>query len=218
MTTRWSALGIVCLLALVALAGCATLFGGESTETLTPAPVPEDRTATPVAATSVTGETTVDAATTRTTADAATATPGGSESVAQPRYLALRPNCQRPPGLVIHIQVSALQNNDPATNQGINTTWQFAAPSNRELTGPYSNFVEIIEESFQPLLNAETVEYGPLFRGNGTASRDVTVRTANGSSASYRWFVERQSGGRYDGCWMTTGVRPIDEPAGAGPQ
>jgi len=212
MTTRQLALGTVCLLALVALAGCATLFGGESTETLTPAPVPEDRTATPGTVTAAARTTATDA----TTADATTLEPAAA--VTQPRYLQLRPTCERPPGLVVHIQVSALRNNDPVTDEGINTTWQFAAPSNREVTGPYSNFVELMKENFRPLLDAETVSYGPLFRGNATASRDVTVATADGSRHSYRWIVERQSGGRYDGCWMTVSVRPIDDPIAIEPE
>lgn len=213
MTTQRSTLGIACLLTLVVLAGCATLFGGgESTETLTPAPVPEEQTTSASPSAPAAAETTAGTATTGTAVDAGTGTPAGSALIVQPRYLDLRPNCERPPGLVIHIQVSALRNNDPTTDEGINTTWQFAAPSNREVTGPYPNFVELMEENFQPLLDAETVSYGQLFRGNDTASRDVTVTAADGSTQSYRWFVERQSGGLYDGCWMTSSVRPVDDP------
>jgi hypothetical protein len=196
MVSQQSALGIVSVLALVVLAGCAGLFGGDTPgETLTPAPVPENQTSTPTAS---------------PTAVATTVDPGTSESVTQPRYLALRPNCERPPGLVVHIQVSALRNNDPTTNEGINTTWEFASPSNRAVTGPYANFVDLIKENFQPLLNAETVRYGRLFRSNDTAYRNVVVIGPDGSTDSYRWAVERQSGGQYDGCWMTTSVRPAD--------
>jgi len=197
MSAQQSAPGVVSVLALVALAGCAGLFGGDTpAETLTPAPVPENQTSTPTPNPTTAATTTVD--------------PENSEYVTQPRYLALRPNCERPPGLVIHIQVSALRNNDPATDEGINTTWQFASPSNRAVTGPYANFVRLIEENFQPLLNAETVRYGRLFRNNGTAFQNVVVTGPDGSIQSYRWSVQRQSGGQYDGCWMTASVRPTD--------
>jgi len=110
--------------------------------------------------------------------------------------------------LFVHIQVLALQNNDPATNEGINTTWQFASPSNRDLTGPYSNFVRTIESGFEPLLNATGVRYGPLDRDGDTASQPVTVVDANGTTTSYRWTVEKQSDAPYEGCWMTAGVAP----------
>ncbi len=126
----------------------------------------------------------------------------------QPRVLELRPNCERPPGLVVHIQVLALQNNDPATNEGINTTWQFASPSNRGLTGPYSNFVRTIRSGFEPLLNATGVRYGPLDRDGDTASQPVTVVDGNGTTTSYQWTVEKQSDAPYEGCWMTAGVAP----------
>jgi hypothetical protein len=173
-----SLLAVACVL----LAGCAGVFGGATTETVTPASVPEPTaTATPEA----------------------TAPENGT--VAQPRYFDLRPTCERPPGLVIAVQVGALANNGPA-DRGINTTWRFAAPSNREVTGPYPEFVRLIDRQFQPLLNAERVTYGRLVRTETAATQQVTVTTADNTTVTYTWTVERQSGGRYDGCWMTTGV------------
>ncbi|KAA9399719.1 DUF4864 domain-containing protein [Haloarcula sp. CBA1130] len=187
-------LGVVCAVAF--LAGCGALFGGGQSPadpTITPATVPTDESE----ATGTTGEywgnVSVDA---------------NGSVVTQPRVLELRPNCERPPGLVVHIQVLALQNNDPATNAGINTTWQFASPSNRDLTGPYSNFVRTIESGFEPLLNATGVRYGPLDRDGDTATQPVTVVDANGTTTSYRWTVEKQTAGPYEGCWMTAGVAP----------
>ncbi|EMA10959.1 protein of unknown function [Haloarcula vallismortis] len=190
-------LALVALAVLVSLAGCGAFFGGGdsagSEATITPAAVPTDEPE----ATGTTGEywgnVSVDA---------------NRSVVTQPRVLGLRPNCERPPGLVIHIQVLALQNNDPATNEGINTTWQFASPSNRDLTGPYSNFVRTIESGFEPLLNATGVRYGPLDRDGDTASQPVTVVDGNGTTTSYQWTVEKQSDAPYEGCWMTAGVAP----------
>ena len=194
-------LGAVCAVAL--LAGCGALFGGGVSgpePMVTPAPVPTDET--PAGG-----------------GEAAAFQGGGREwgnvsvdanrsVVTQSRVLELRPNCERPPGLVVHIQVLALQNNDPATNEGINTTWQFASPSNRDLTGPYSNFVRTIESGFEPLLNATGVRYGPLDRNGDTASQLVTVVDASGTTTSYRWTVEKQTEAPYEGCWMTAGVAP----------
>ncbi|RLM96266.1 DUF4864 domain-containing protein [Haloarcula sp. Atlit-7R] len=196
--TAVRSLALVALAAVVALAGCGAFFGGgdstESKATITPADVPtEDAKAAEPAAggREYWGNVSVDT---------------NRSAVTQPRVLELRPNCERPPGLVVHIQVLALQNNDPATNEGINTTWQFAAPSNRDLTGPYSNFVRTIQSGFEPLLNATGVRYGPLDRDGDTASQPVTVVNANGTTTSYRWTVEKQTEAPYEGCWMTTGV------------
>ncbi|GCF14006.1 hypothetical protein Harman_19410 [Haloarcula mannanilytica] len=191
---------LVALAALVTLAGCGAFFGsGDSTGsevTITPANVPtEDAQAVEPAGAEreYWGNVSVDA---------------NRSVVTQPRVLELRPNCERPPGLVVHIQVLALQNNDPTTNEGINTTWRFASPSNRDLTGPYSNFVRTITDGFEPLLNATGVRYGPLERDGDTASQPVTVVDGNGTTTSYRWTVEKQTQSPYEGCWMTAGVAP----------
>lgn len=192
-------LGAVCVVAL--LAGCGALFGGgpsPAEPAVTPAPVPTDETP----------DGTAEAA---AVPDAereywGNVTAANASAVTQPRVLELRPNCRRPPGLVVHVQVLALRNNDPATNEGINTTWRFAAPSNRAVAGSYGNFVETIRRGFRPLLNATAVRYGPLDREGDTATQSVTVFDANGTATAYTWYLERQRGARYEGCWMTTGV------------
>lgn len=165
------------------LAGCGGLLGGPGAgTTVTPAPTPTpEPTRTPVPTVTTSGE------------------------LQEPRYLGLRPTCERPPSLVIAIQVGALRNNDPATDEGINTTWRFASPENRQATGPVENFAEILRSGYRPLLEAERVAYGPLEREGARASQTVTV-TADGEESRYRWTLRRQSGGRYDGCWMTSSV------------
>ncbi|WP_324758358.1 DUF4864 domain-containing protein [Haloarcula sp. GH36] len=124
------------------------------------------------------------------------------------RLYSLEPNCDRPPGLVIHIQVSALRADDPETHAGINTTWRFAAPSNRGSFPSYESFVDVVTDEYRPLLDAESVTYDPIERDSrpGTARRNVTVRTSNGTVRTYRWIVEKQTTPPYEGCWMTTGV------------
>lgn len=172
---------------LISLAGCSGVVGpgggggSESTVTLTPAPIPEN----------VSGS---------------VANPG--QSSASSRFQGLRPTCERPPELIVHIQLGALRTNDPRTNEGINATWRFAAPSNREATGSYERFVNIVTERFQPLLNAETMTFGPLRQTGMDARQRVTVTTVTGETQSYVWYLEKQTDAPYEGCWMTTGVRP----------
>lgn len=142
------------------------------------------------------------------TGQSATETPARYENgsaVAQSRYLSQSPTCERPPGLVIHIQVEALRNNDPATDEGIRTAWRFASPANKEVTGPYRAFASTIRSRYQPLLTAERITYGPIAREGDRVTRRVTVRTGN-ATTSYEWVVTRQSTTPYEGCWMTSGV------------
>jgi hypothetical protein len=199
MSVRNRGVPLVVLLVLVALAGCGALVDGgredpiqqTATETITPAPVPEvtaSRTATRTQTVTTTADTMTDT-------DATTG------------YAGLVPTCERPPGLVVYIQVGALAANDPETNDGIRTTWRFAAPSNKEATGPYSNFERLITTSYRPLLTAQTVTLGAVDRTDTSASRNVTVTTETGNATTYRWRLGKQSDGRVDGCWMTTSVQ-----------
>lgn len=189
---------VLLALATVVLAGCGAGPSFSATETpLTPVAVPTDSP-------------TVESVERTTAAPTPTSKSTPNATVTEPRYLSLRPTCERPPGLVVAIQVGALRNNPPATDEGINTTWQFAAPENRRAVGSFSQFVDVIERGYEPLLDAETVTYGPLTRGNGTASRHVTVRTGD-RTTTYRWALQRQTFGPREGCWLTIGVREVED-------
>ncbi|MFC7077646.1 DUF4864 domain-containing protein [Haloarcula halophila] len=191
-------LAVVPLVILLVTAGCSQFVGSEtrpaSESAVTPAPVPTMTAAEPNGPSpqyeywgSITAT---------------------SDERDRTRLYSLEPNCDRPPGLVIHIQVSALRTDDPDTHEGINTTWRFAAPSNRGSFQSYESFIDVLTEEYRPLLDAESVTYGPIERDSarGTARRNVTVRTSNGTVQRYRWIVEKQTTVPYEGCWMTTGV------------
>jgi len=106
---------------------------------------------------------------------------------------------------VIHIQVEALRNNDPATDEGIATVWRFASPANKRVTGPYRAFASTIRSRYRPLLTAETISYAPLTRDRDRVTREVAV-TTNTVTTRYEWVLTRQSRTPYEGCWMTSGV------------
>ena len=134
---------------------------------------------------------------------------GSDAFVRQPRILSMRPTCDRPPGQVIHIQVTALDNNDPTTDAGINTTWRFLAPTYRQSFGSYRTFVDTAATSYRPVITARTVAYGPLDRDGDVATQRVTVLGLGNSTTSYTWRVENQTTAPYEGCWMTTDITPV---------
>ena len=55
----------------------------------------------------------------------------------------LQPNPNLTPEDVIRIQVEALQNND-SQDTGIEITFRFASPANRQLTGPLNRFKRMV--------------------------------------------------------------------------
>jgi hypothetical protein len=136
------------------------------------------------------------------------------------RYASMWPTCERPPELVIKIQVDAFGHNEElGGNTGIRTAYRFAAPENREATGPQASFARLIEQRYAILLRHESVQYGPIrpergdraVDGSRTLTQRVTLTDANGTEKAYLWSVTEQDGEEYGGCWMTTSVVPVRE-------
>lgn len=127
------------------------------------------------------------------------------------RYVGLHPTCNRPPGLVVKIQLGALRQNDETLNKGIRTVWRFASPETQRATGPYPQFVRLLNGSrYRPMFEYTRAAYEPLEVENGTARQRVSLTTPNGSTATYEFRLSKQSDGEYDDCWMTDGVLRAD--------
>jgi hypothetical protein len=135
---------------------------------------------------------------------AATAMPASSAE----ERVAPVPKPELTPGQVIEIQLEALQFNDrPAKNSGIATTFQFASPSNREMTGPLERFALIVKgPAFLPLINHRIAGYGPLLVQGRLAMCRVTVVAADGQAFEYEFRLSKDP---KSGCWFTDGVIPI---------
>lgn len=143
---------------------------------------------------------------------ARTPTNASEPSVREPRYHRLRPTCERPPSMVVAAQVGALRNND-ADDSGIRTVFAFASPQNREYTGPFPEFKQIVLSStYAPLVNHTRADYAPPVVSGGTAVQRVTVSDGNGTRSAFEFTLSRQDTGRFEGCWMTDGVAPAPLP------
>ena len=189
------------VLLVVLLAGCSTLGGGTGATatdaTLTPAPVPTTETppaAEPRGAPDLWSR-----------GESPTLTPA-------PGFRGVEPTCERPPTAVIRIQVLALASNDPATDRGIRTAWNFTVPSVRD---DYSRFASRVRTVYEPLLNASVVRLGPFNRQGPVATRQFTTVGPNETTSSYTWILERQDREPYAGCWLTRVIRQHrDQPFG----
>lgn len=138
------------------------------------------------------------------------------------RYASLRPTCERPPRLVIKLQLDALgRNGELGDDAGIRTAYRFASPANKRATGPEASFVRLIKRQYAIMLRYDSVEYGPLRpaergeNGSRTRTQRVTLTDGNGTESAFLWSVTKQDDGRHDGCWMTSSVvaAPEDDPS-----
>ena len=130
----------------------------------------------------------------------------GAEKAAKPPTPVPKPELT--PGEVVEIQLVALQFNDrPSKDAGIATTFRFASPNNRKVTGPLEKFKLIVTGPlYQPLIDHRIAGYAPTFIKGDAALRRVTVVAADGRAIDYEFRLSKDPD---SGCWFTDGVIPI---------
>jgi hypothetical protein len=119
------------------------------------------------------------------------------------------------PGDVVKIVLDALKNND-AKDTGIATTFAFASPGNRKVTGPLERFIPMLKNpAYAPMLNHKSAKYGKVVIRDDAAQQVVKVVDAKGHEAMYVFRLSKQADGDLKDCWLTDGVvrvEPADDP------
>jgi len=155
---------------------------------------------------------------TATEAPATTAagTPTATTTVDEPAsYLSLRPTCDRPPRLVVAVQLGIFREAGENPGQAARAAWPYLSPLAQQFLGTARDYGRILgSDVYAPLLGHEEVTYGPSTRTNRTLVQPVTV-VANGSEASYEFVVSKIGGGDTNTptCWRVSNVSRLDDPA-----
>ena len=121
----------------------------------------------------------------------------------------IKPNIDIEPYQVIKIQLKSLQKNDsPSKDNGIEQTWEFAHPNNKEITGPLDRFKVMLKgNSYKLLLNHLDHEIIEENLTNSIALFEVRVLAEDKSYYKFKWQVERyKDEGLLKDCWLTTMV------------
>ena len=125
----------------------------------------------------------------------------------------LKPNPTLKPKEVISIQLNALKdNNNPYLNAGIAQTWKFAHPSNKELTGPISKFILMMNSpSYSLMLNHFEHKIYIVKKNDNIAYFFVELIDNKFVKYGFQWIVKKViDDGIYKNCWMTISVsRPM---------
>ena len=121
----------------------------------------------------------------------------------------LKPQANLLPEEVISIQLAALQNNNhPHKNAGIEQTWEFAHPSNRQYTGPLSNFIKMMHsDSYSIMINHKKHNINLVEQGMNISFFLVELVDKTGNKFGLQWIVEKVLlEGELKNCWMTISV------------
>jgi hypothetical protein len=113
------------------------------------------------------------------------------------------------PGRVVELQLGALASNDePVEDAGIKTTYNFASPANRRVTGPLDRFARMVRRpKYAPMIDHVEAVAGPTEHDGDWAERKVTVTGPRDRTVTYVFGLSLQDGGPLDGCWLTDEVR-----------
>lgn len=103
---------------------------------------------------------------------------------------------------VIATQLLALRDNDRhpdfEKNDGIEKTFEFASPANKQQTGPLSRFTQMITRGYSVMLNFENAIITTLTAASEGISITFQVQLENAmDAAQFVWQVSRQSCGSY---------------------
>lgn len=136
---------------------------------------------------------------------------------AQSQQPLLSPVPEYKPQKVVEIVIDALKSNSEARgDDGIATVFRFASPRNRAHTGPLNRFSNMIKRGFPDMLNHAEARYEPIEISGDTAVQKVWLYNNDGTEIGYAFQLGLQSGGEFDGCWMTDAVIPLGESAESG--
>ena len=110
---------------------------------------------------------------------------------------------------VLEIQLQSLKNNNtPYKDAGIEQTWKFAHPNNKLVTGPLSNFKEMIySKNYKVLINHQSSKILLLNQSLDKYIYGVNILSKDKKNYYYIWQIEKVlENGILKDCWLTTGV------------
>jgi hypothetical protein len=127
-----------------------------------------------------------------------------------------RPNTELQPGDVVQIVINALSSNDyPFPDAGIETTFNFASPSNKVQTGPLQKFTHLLKGPvFNQMINHRDSTLSEVILDENKALRLVQIISSNNETLYFAFRLGLQQQGRYAGMWLTEAVWPLDSPGG----
>ena len=129
----------------------------------------------------------------------------------------LKPNSNIKPSEVVKIQLLGLQNNNEIfKDSGIEQTWNFAHPMNKQATGPLDRFKEMLKSNnYQMMIDHISHTITQVRGGDDCVQFEVIILDKEKIYHKFNWQVEKFiEDGPLKDCWLTTMVSS-PEPLGS---
>lgn len=119
-----------------------------------------------------------------------------------------QPNPDLSPQEVVEIQILALKENDqPFTDYGVKSAFNFASPSFKSKAGSEYSFIEMIHnQTYNSLIGYKLYGLDDVYIINNLALQKVTLIDANDAPAVYLFKLIKQTDTPFIGCWMIDSV------------
>lgn len=123
-----------------------------------------------------------------------------------------KPSAELEPDDVVAIVIGALaQNDEPFADAGIATTFGFASPANRRVTGPLDRFTRMVKSApYGVMVDHAESEISEVVYADGNAYLLVRLIPRDGGEVVFAFRLSRQRDGVYAGMWMTDAVWPVE--------
>src|ERR1700722_15683051 len=108
------------------------------------------------------------------------------------RAESLKPDPALGADAVVRIVMTVLQQND-AQDSGIEITFRFASPGNKQLTGPLAHFKQLVKSpQYAPMLHCKSIEYGKIRIEGDNAIQGVRIIDTTGTAIVYIFQLAKQ--------------------------
>ena len=127
-----------------------------------------------------------------------------------------QPGINLQPAEIVQIVIDALANNDhPYPDAGIETTFNFASPSNKANTGPLQRFTMMVKGPvFGKMINHRKSQFSEVVVQGDHAYQVVNITSLDNQVLHFAFRLGLQREGQYQGMWLTEAVWPLHSPEG----
>ncbi len=118
------------------------------------------------------------------------------------------PDPEDDPATAVGRQLDALATNDePFSDAGVLTAYNFASPANRRATGPRERFIRMVHgPRYAPMIDHIEAVRGPVETIPAGVEQRVTVTGPDGRTVTYAFGLSEAPTGPFAGCWLTDRV------------